>query len=310
MAIIGHFLAAFLAGHFVPQANVVFLCKLTMMSDAVCALFMLLGLEKGALYPAWLMSTPPPGTQRLVKKWISEGHWEEGVDLEPGEEGFRGFGALYPFYCSISYSHSVELMAILAVVIIAYLVVRRRIDAKYAAAIFFCMVSHPLTDMIFHDAHFFMGDRASSRFNLGLWQINSIGPLVFLLEVAMAYFPMRLWLSGRVPISDDPKIEADIAANKKQFWTLCLAHNMTSWYILGPLMEWGFYKYTSFPFGDDNFVSYMMSSILMWSWTVALYPLYKMDCLLVSKEAGANELSLSAPAAPAEKSQYLQVDKV
>jgi len=289
MAIIGHYIAAFSAGHFVPQANIVLLCKLTMMSDAICALFMLFGLEHGGIYPAFLMSTPGPGTQRLIKKWMSEGQWKQGVDLAPGEEGFHGFGALFPFYVNISYSHSVELMAIIAVALIAFLMMRTRLDIKYAGAIFFALVSHPLLDMIFHDANFIMGDRVVSRVSFGLWQIDSIGPLVFLLECAMVYFPMKLWLSGRVPVSSDAKVEVEMAAHKKMFWTICLTHNMASWYIMGPLMEWGFYKYTSFRFGDDNFPSYALVAVMMWSWTLALYPLHKLDSLLVSKENVASE---------------------
>lgn len=61
MAIVGHWVSSFLAAAYLPEASVVLLCKLAMLSDAVFGLLLLLGIERFGLYAHWLMSTPPPG---------------------------------------------------------------------------------------------------------------------------------------------------------------------------------------------------------------------------------------------------------
>lgn len=186
MAIVGHWIASFFAAAFLPEASVVLLCKLTMLSDALFGLFGLLGIERFGIYAHWLMSTPPPGTVKLVEDWKREGVWLQGEDFMPGEQGFGGFGALFAAYVDISWSHSVQLMAIVSIPIVAFMWAMYRIRAKYALAIFFACISHPLLDMVFHDANFLMGNRARTRVSYNLWQITWLGPILFAVEVLMA----------------------------------------------------------------------------------------------------------------------------
>ena len=187
-----------------------FLCKLTMMSDFTLGFLLIMRIERIALYGTF-MSCPQAGTQRLVREWQKEGVWEKGVDLAKGEDGFAGFGLFFPYYSDLSYSHSVELMAIVAVLIIAIASARWRISAQYAVAIFLTMISHPLLDMVFHDAYFRMGTRSKSRVSFGLWNISWAGPLAFAFEMLITYVPYRLWLSTRVPKGNDEKTSEQAA---------------------------------------------------------------------------------------------------
>lgn len=285
MAVIGHWLVSFLLGHFVPEANITLLCKLSMLSDAVAGIFVVIGLERAGIYAEWFMSTPPPGTMRLVTEWKDKGLWEPGVDLTPGENGFSGFGALFPFYIDVSYSHSVELMFIFSVLLALYMLLRHRISAIYAATLILATISHPLLDIIFHDAHIFMGARNKSRYSLGLWQHDKLIIPALLLELCMAILPYKLWISTREPIDASADTLKNISEYKKMFWMMALTHNQASWYLVSPALQLGFYRFTSFPFGADNELSYLLVCVTLLSWTGALYPLHKLDCLLRRKDS-------------------------
>lgn len=294
MAIIGHWLFAFPICCLVPEASVALICKCTMLSDLLAGLFLLLGIESGSMYTQW-MATPPPGTQDLVAQWKADGLWEEGVDQAPGQDGFKGFQLTFPLYVSIPWSHSVEFMAIVAVVLIVCLWLRSRISARYAIGIFIAMISHPCLDMIFHDANFRMGNRTQTRVSLGLWQIPYNGPFTFALEVVMAYVPYRIWRSMRGPIIDttrpDDDIAREIATYEKQFWTIAISHNMASWYVLSPLMAVGFYKYApQLQFATPNaYWSYVLFFFTFLSWSAALYPIHMLEKLTSPKNTQAKE---------------------
>eukprot|EP00429_Kryptoperidinium_foliaceum_P017160 CAMPEP_0176045050 /NCGR_PEP_ID=MMETSP0120_2-20121206/22361_1 /TAXON_ID=160619 /ORGANISM="Kryptoperidinium foliaceum, Strain CCMP 1326" /LENGTH=309 /DNA_ID=CAMNT_0017378455 /DNA_START=45 /DNA_END=974 /DNA_ORIENTATION=+ len=284
MAIVGHWVASFLAAVYLPEASVVLLCKLTMLSDTLFGLLGMLAIERFGIYAHWIMSTPPPGTMALVEEWKRNGLWLPGEDFVPGQDGFTGFGALFSVYVDISYSHSVELMALSAVPIIMFMWARYGIRAKYALAILFVCVSHPLLDMVFHDANFLMGNRAKTRVSFNLWQITWLGPVLFIVEVLMAYVPYRMWLRTKQPITQDKNTEEEIAKWKGLFWQIAITHNMVSWYIVSPAIQWAFYNLApqpTFAFGADNFWSCALLAITVWSWSIALYPLYRLEALLV-----------------------------
>eukprot|EP00927_Polykrikos_kofoidii_P016476 TRINITY_DN17466_c0_g1_i1.p1 TRINITY_DN17466_c0_g1~~TRINITY_DN17466_c0_g1_i1.p1 ORF type:complete len:306 (+),score=30.87 TRINITY_DN17466_c0_g1_i1:88-1005(+) len=287
MAVVGHWLVSFLLGSVVPEASITVLCKMAMLSDALAAILAIFQVERIGIYPRWLQSTPPPGTESLVLEWKRRGVWQQGVDLDPGENGFHGFGAVFPFYVDVSYSHSVELMLLLSVPLAGCLLVSRRIGARYAAAIILTAVSHPCLDILFHDAHIFMGDRAKSKYSVGLWQYDRLIVPLLAMELLMAYLPYRLWLSSRVPIGSGEEITTSIAKYKKMFWTMAISHNQASWYVVSPLMQWLFFSYLpqpAFAFGADNEWSYLVAGLTILSWTGALYPLYKLEMLLSHKD--------------------------
>jgi len=284
MAIVGHWVASFIAAAYLPEASVVLLCKLAMLSDAFFGLFMLLGIERFGIYAHWFMSTPPPGTQALVDEWKRNGQWLPGEDFAPGQGGFGGFGALFAAYVDLSYSHSVEFMVLVAIPIILLMWARYNIRAKYALGMLLVCVSHPLLDMVFHDANFMMGNRVKTRVSLNLWQITWLGPLLFIVEVLMAYVPYRMWLRTKQPINEDKNTEEEIAKWQGVFWQIAITHNMASWYIFSPAIQWAFYNLApqpTFAFGADNFWSYTLLAATVWSWTIALYPLRRLEVLLV-----------------------------
>eukprot|EP00927_Polykrikos_kofoidii_P016477 TRINITY_DN17466_c0_g3_i1.p1 TRINITY_DN17466_c0_g3~~TRINITY_DN17466_c0_g3_i1.p1 ORF type:complete len:217 (+),score=20.99 TRINITY_DN17466_c0_g3_i1:37-651(+) len=190
---------------------------------------------------------------------------------------------MFPFYIDLAYSHSVELMLLLSVPLAGCLLVSRRIGSRYAVACILSAVSHPCLDILFHDAHIFMGNRAKSRYSLGLWQHDDLIVPVLAMELLMAYLPYRLWLSSRVPIGSAEEITAEILKYKKMFWTMAISHNQASWYVVSPLMQWFFFQYLpqpAFAFGADNEWSYVVIGLTLLSWTGALYPLYKLEKLL------------------------------
>lgn len=302
MAIIGHWLVAFPVCCLIPQASVALVCKCTMLSDILAGLFLLLGVESAAVYvQAPWMSTPPPGAIDLIQQWKAEGQWLKDVDLEPGEDGFKGFALTFPAYVGIPWSHSVEFLAILAVPLIVFMRLKYRISAVYAIGLFVALISHPLMDMIFHDAYFFMGDRSKSRVSFNLWQIPYNGPFTFMLEVVMAYVPYRFWRASRVAISDDAETAQKIGHYEKQFWSLAITHNMASWYVISPLMIIGFYRYAPQlqAFTPRAYWSYFLFFFTFLSWSAALYPLHMVETLTTQKgNLQARESLLALEEAP------------
>lgn len=295
MAIIGHWLFAFPFAYLAPEASVALLCKCTMISDVMAGVFLLAGVETGAVFDQWMDGTPPPSTLEMIEGWKKDGKWDEGVDLMPGEVGslspflpktpFKGFAMTFSTYVDISYSHSVELMAIFAVCLIIFLKLKDGISAKYALVIFVAFVSHPMVDMVFHDAFWRMGDRTKTRVSIGLWQIPYNGPFTFALECIMCYFPYKMWLDARVPVADDEETKSKIAEYKGMFWQLALTHNMASWYVATPCMLLGFYKWApSLQFATPYaYWSYAMFFMTFVSWSGALYPIHMMEKLTVAK---------------------------
>ena len=287
MAIIGHWIGSFPLSYLVPHASVTLLCKMAMLSDVVCGLLVLLKIELAATFP-WYVSTPPPATVELTSRWKSDGQWLPKMD-ESAEHGFKGFPALFPFYLDITYSHSIEGITIVALVIALLMRLRYKISLGYAAAILLAAISHPILDMFFHDAYVLAGNRAVTRVTFNFWQVSYIAPFAFLLECGLALVGFRVWWSTRVPISDDPDLAARITYYKKLFWSLSLSHNMTSFYIVSPLLIWSMYKLApNVQFGTPAcYWSLILFAITMWSWTFALYPLYKLEALTRVKHTDA-----------------------
>lgn len=286
MAVVGHWLASFLLSCLVPQASVTLLCKCTMLSDNLASILSLFRVETSTVYvqPPW-MQEPPNATLELIEEWKAEGVWEKGVDLEPGEKGFNGFQLTCPLYFDASYSHSLELMSILSIPLIAYMWLRYRINAGYALVILGAMISHPLMDMVFHDAYFLMGDRSKTRVTFNLWQIPYNAPFTFMLEVAMAYFPYQAWRSRRNPINDDVDTAQKIATYEKLFWAFAI-YNMLSWYVMAPIMIITAYRFTPekesyTPHAPEG---YYIGVLLFLSWSLALYPLHKLENLMAPEK--------------------------
>eukprot|EP00933_Yihiella_yeosuensis_P022577 TRINITY_DN17770_c0_g1_i2.p1 TRINITY_DN17770_c0_g1~~TRINITY_DN17770_c0_g1_i2.p1 ORF type:complete len:320 (-),score=33.48 TRINITY_DN17770_c0_g1_i2:82-1005(-) len=295
MAIVGHWVPAFLVGYVMPQASQVLLCKLTMLSDVLFAFFAVFKLERVGVFVNF-MSMPPSGTQHLISEWKDAGLWNPSYDKTPGEDGFQGFvPCCFPFYADLSYSHSLELMAIISIPIVALLWVRWRITLSYAFVILMCLVSHPLIDMLFHDAYILMGDRSKSRVSLAIWQIPWNGPFTFALEAGLAYGSYRLWMSARKPVKDDDDTQAAILHNAKQFWMIAIGHSMLSFYVLAPIMNWLFHRYApGAGFMADSTWSSVLLCFMVLTWSAALFPLYRLEIMTVPLTYGKLEVEASA----------------
>lgn len=262
---------------------------MAMLSDMIAGLLVLLKIEFATTFP-WYLSTPPPATKQLLSDWKSKGQWLPKVD-ESAAQGFKGFPGLFPFYLDITYSHSVEGMAIASILVVFFMRLRYRISLGYATAIFVAAISHPVLDMFFHDAYLLAGNRAVTRISFNFWQIAYIGPISFLLECGLAYAGYRIWWSTRVPISDDPDVVSKISKYTKMFWSLALSHNMTSFYVASPLLIWAMYRFApSVEFGTPAcYWAWILFALTMWSWAFALYPLHKLEGLTRFKGAVADE---------------------
>jgi len=288
MAVIGHWLGAFPVCYFVPQASVALLCKLSMMSDALLGVLVLFRVETATIFP-WYMPKPYAATEETIARWKSSGEWLPSgpvMDQAPGDPGFEGYSALWPVYLDAPYSHTVELMAILGILLIAYMRFRYHISEGYCIGIMFAIISHPVMDMFFHDANFLMGNRAVSRCCFHFWQTPWMGPISFALEVLMAYAGYAMWMSTRVPVNSDTETTTSIAYYKKMFWMLAIQHNMASFYLANPFMIWAFYKWApqlQF-FTPAAYFSFVLLAIVIWSWTLALYPLHKIEGLTKLKK--------------------------
>mmetsp|Transcript_42171 Transcript_42171/g.131213 ORF Transcript_42171/g.131213 Transcript_42171/m.131213 type:complete len:299 (-) Transcript_42171:175-1071(-) len=282
MAVVGHWLPAFLLAYALPDASATLFCKLAMLSDVFSAIFVLAGVERAGIYMDW-MATPPPGTSRLIGEWKKAGVWDRHIDRVEGEDSFKGWvPCCFPVYADLSYSHTVEFMAILAVPVAAYACVRWRKGLAYALAVLLIMVSHPLMDMLFHDAYFLMGNRSNTRVSIQLWQMPWNGPFTFTAETLCAYGSYRLWLSAREPASADESTSKAISGCQRQFWQLALGHNMISWYVAAPSLAWLFYRFApQWEYMADNTWSYVFMAITIASWSLSLYPLYKLEALTV-----------------------------
>lgn len=295
MAIVGHWCVAFLLGWLMPNVSTTSLCKLTMLSDTLLGVFGILGRERAGIYVNW-MSTPPPGTQHLIEEWKSTEVWKQGVDVVDGQGGFRGWvPCCFPLYTDISYSHSVEFMAIAAVpIVIVCCLLRRKISVGYAFAIFLAMTSHPVMDMIFHEAYFRMGDRSKSRVSFELWQIPYNAPFTFLLECILAYATFRLWISSREPVCNDIETGDALSYYQKAFLSISVTHNMFSWYVLAPILPWVFYNVApEVGYLADTTWSYWFIAATVFSWAMPLYPLYKLEGLTMPRTFDKGEVPYS-----------------
>lgn len=255
---------------------------MAMMSDFTCGFLLLAKVEGVAVFP-WYLSTPPPAANATIQYWKESGQWLPGVD-ETASQGFLGFAALFPMYLDIPYSHSVLGMAIVGLVVAIIAWLRYGIGFAYAMAIFFSAISHPVLDMFFHDAYVLAGNRAVSRVTVNFWQIYYMEPVAFLLECCLAYGGYRLWWSTRRPRASNDQVVEKIAYYKRLFWTISMSHNMASFYIVSPLAIFTMYKY--FPAQqfatNDCYWGYAVFAFTMWSWTMALFPLHKLQELTIA----------------------------
>eukprot|EP00438_Fugacium_kawagutii_P022300 Skav233980 [mRNA] locus=scaffold1008:745452:749365:+ [translate_table: standard] len=169
-----------------------------MMSDFTCGFLLLAKLEGVAVFP-WYLSTPPPATNATIEAWKAHGEWLPAQD-ETVSQGFIGFAALFPMYLDIAYSHTVQGMALVGLVVAFLARLRDGIGLAVATAIFLAAISHPLLDMFFHDAYVFAGNRA----------------VAFLLECGLAYGGYRLWWSTRTPVNNSEETTKKIARYKRR----------------------------------------------------------------------------------------------
>ncbi|CAJ1437625.1 unnamed protein product [Effrenium voratum] len=246
--------------------------------------FLLFGWELASAYPWYAQE--PIATQDQIALWQAEGKWSPRQDPNAGISGFHGFAVLFPFYVDLTFSHSVEGMALASLVVV---LLGRSYGMSWptAAAVCFCGISHPVMDMFFHDAYFLMGNRAKTRVSAEFWHIPYIGPAAFLLELLMCYLGFHFWWSSRSPKSKDAQGEAEIARYLRMFWGISLSHNMASFYIMSPVMCWAFYRFApELQFlTPASYWSFCLFAVVMWSWALALYPLHKLEQLTVRKDS-------------------------
>ena len=100
----------------------------------------------------------------------------------------------------------------------------------------------------------------------------------------------RLWLSALEPVDDSAPTRRAIRTYKLAFWAIALGWNMPSWYLLQPLirLSWQVVGYRLGVQGPAD-------CLVMWTWVAALFPIHKLEQLLVlrpreAKPKAATEL--------------------
>lgn len=218
MAIIGHFFPAFWLSIFLSLTEEIdcvpawMLLKLTMLSDTISGVLFLFGIENLEIYARWMTDAvghPPIETSQAISRWKDEGRWSESGDPEQGRNGFEGFVGVAPVYFDLSFSHSVLFVGLFFAIQIAAATkawhARRRAPGptfgwRGFLAIVLAVVSHPLLDMVFHDAHIAFGNRSVSRYSLNLWKRGGVfGPIAIVRELFLGYLPFRAWVDRREP---------------------------------------------------------------------------------------------------------------
>lgn len=140
-------------------------------------------------------------------------------------------------------------------------------SAGGAATLFLCTVSHPMLDVLFHDAYFSFGNRAVSRLAYfgGLWQSASLAALGFALELALCVFPYLWWRAARMPADASESTLASIRRNERLFWLLALGYNMPSLYLISPA-----WQHVAWPAGFRMGVLGWPDAAVLWTWCLAL----------------------------------------
>jgi len=234
--------------------------KCSMLSDGLVIFLYMLGLERGYAFAPW-MGGAPPETLAAVERWKSRGEWDPNVDREPYDGTnstahlFRGFEGAFPFYLDITYSHSLQYMAIAGAFIgVVWAVlgsgrgaVGRGGALAGAAVLFLCTVSHPALDMVYHDAYILSGNRTLTRVAFldgGLWQNARLSAVGFILELCLAILPYMIWRASRAPADGSAETGVEIQRDHRLFWALALGFNLASLYLLAPGMQ-----YVAWPVG-------------------------------------------------------------
>ena len=92
----------------------------------------------------------------------------------------------------------------------------------------------------------------------------------------MAYAPYRLWLSALEPVDDSAPTRRAIRTYKLAFWAIGLGWNMPCFYLLRPLMQLS-WEVVGYRIGVQG----PADMLVMWTWVAALYPIHKLEQLLV-----------------------------
>lgn len=230
------FVFAFLAKADQPQLALWLLILYTLLPDKLAAVLGLLGWEQSAYDPYWLPDGPLERTLQLIWHWQQSGRWLEGVDLQRGEEGFQGFHGVGPVYYDVSYSHSVVVAVGVSVLLcVAHGIVQVHLSLRMLLWIFLLPLSHVLLDGVFHDVNLLAGNRARTRFSLGLWRTD--GGAVFaaiLADIALPALAFVYWLQTTALRA--PEYAYRFRRATVVFWLLAIGWLDASWYV-APLVS-------------------------------------------------------------------------
>ena len=118
--------------------------------------------------------------------------------------------------------------------------------------VFAVFVSHPLTDIIFHDAYILFGNRSVrcmdrvcaalkyisrlrvqvTRLSLGLWRSIGWSFALFLLEPLSVYVLFRRWVELTRLVDETPSTLKEWVKWSRLYWALEIFFCNLSWYII------------------------------------------------------------------------------
>merc|ERR1712007_378956 len=93
-------------------------------------------------------------------------------------------------------------------------------------------------------------------------------------------------MATREPADCRAETASHLEYYKTLFWRLALTHNMASFYVVSPFMIWAFSRWEPQlqAFTPYAYWSLVLFAITVWSWTFALYPIYKIETLTVCRK--------------------------
>mmetsp|Transcript_64524 Transcript_64524/g.127467 ORF Transcript_64524/g.127467 Transcript_64524/m.127467 type:complete len:123 (-) Transcript_64524:118-486(-) len=112
-----------------------------------------------------------------------------------------------------------------------------------------------------------------------MWRSPELGAAAFVLEVTTTYAAWRAWRAARTPADETAATAAAIARYERLFWALSLLFNMPSWYCSSMEMQVS-RELIGYPLGTMG----TPDTMLMWTWAAALYPMHKLEALLLPRK--------------------------
>lgn len=191
-----------------------------------------------------------------------------GVSIMADGAVFNGYSGAGTMYFDIPYSHSVLFIFLFAIPFCLWHKFKEGKTPIAVVGVMLAFLSHPLLDIIFHDASFGFGSRTQAV-SLGLWRSNSWTVALWFLEPLCVYYVWKTW-KNTLHI----KNKEVWAKNAKIYWLGEIFYCNYSWYSAYPL---GKMTWEILPKGQRLGENIYMLCVIIFSWAWVLYFVRKLE---------------------------------